>query len=152
MTAHIDSRLATVVPEEVLEIETVTKLTGRLAERLLKLAATAGKEPVDALADIVERGLSPNARAGLPRRDPIQRNRSDDRRVAALQREMDDLHSKLHAATHRPPDERALRFAPDIEQFLKAEAKARNMKVEALLRAIIEAVVDDRLFVAVLDQ
>ncbi len=152
MTAHIDSRRATVVPEEVIEIETVTNLTGPLAERLIKLAAIVGKEPVDALADIVERGLSPKARGGLPRRGPIQRNRSDDRRVAALQREMDELRSKLRAATQRPPDDRALRFAPDIEQFLKAEAKARNMKVEALLRAIIEAVVEDRLFAAVLDQ
>ena len=83
-----------------------------------------------------------------PRRR-YQRHAHNDGRVAALQREVEELRGLLHAR-QKPP--RALAFAPDIEQFLKAEAKARNMHIETLLRAIIEAVVEDRLFAAVLDK
>ena len=174
MSAHIDSRLGTPTTEEVLEIETVTKLTGPLAERLISSAASEGKTPVDMMADIVERGLRRHTKAVATRDDrrraaSLQRVIDDlrnqiagmhakslgtagkDRRVQTLQREIDDLHAKLRKA-ERPPNERALTFALDIEQFLKSEARDRKMTVEMLLRAIIEAVVEDRLFTAVLDQ
>lgn len=143
--------------EEILEIETVITLKGPLAERLIKLAAVVGKTPVDIVADIVEFGLGEQGHkfsdAAVQIAPPTRRRwRADaDHRVAALQRENDDLRAKLDTAT-RTRNERALTFANDIEQFLKSEAKSRNMAVEALLRAIVEAVVEDRLFAAVLDQ
>jgi hypothetical protein len=154
----------------ILEIETTSTLRGPLAERLVKLAAAAGKTPVDVMADIVEAGIKGATGRELQAQRAEQRDRQvleiralrneigslrkvseKDRRVAALQRELDDVRSKLRIA-QAVKNERALVFAPDIEQFLKSEAKARNMSVEVLLRAIIEAVVEDRLFAAVLEQ
>jgi hypothetical protein len=169
---HIDPLLGTPVAEEILEIETTTKLTGELAERLVAQAAAEGKTPVDMMADIVERGLKGPSGRELQAQRAEQRDRqaleiralrneiadlrkrletrADDRRVAALQRELDEMTGKLRAALQRR-NERALTFAPDIEQFLKSEAHDRKMTVEVLLQVIIEAVVEDKLFAAVLD-
>ena len=91
MNAHIDSRLGTPITEEMLEIETVTKLTGPLAECLLSSAASEGKTPVDMMADIVERGLRRHTKAVA--------TRDDRRRAASLQRAIDDLRNQI-AGTH----------------------------------------------------
>jgi hypothetical protein len=73
----------------------------------------------------------------------------NDGRVLALAAELDELRQKYDDAIRR------LRLAPDLagatEQFLISEAKARNMTKTALVHAIIEAVVEDRLFAALLD-
>jgi hypothetical protein len=153
---HIDAGLGAPVAEDVLEIETTTKLIGDLAERLISSAAAEGKTPVDMMADIVERGLRRHAKAvnvrdGHRAAAAAQRQIEDVRRqLQAALRQVDDLNGKLRAA-EQTRNERALTFAGDIEQFLKSEARDRKMTVELLLRAIIEAVVEDRLFAAVLD-
>ena len=75
---------------------------------------------------------------------------ANDNRVRALTAELDELRSKYDAALIRLRTDRP-DFPRDVEQFLASEAKARNMTVTMLMRAIVEAVVEDNLFAALLD-
>jgi hypothetical protein len=68
--------------------------------------------------------------------------------AAALAARVDELNAALAVRPAAP----RLEFARETEEFIKSEAKARNVKPDALIRLIVEAVVEDRLFAAVLDR
>ena len=91
--------------------------------------------------------------ASQRQREPRRYHRfaENDGRVRALVAELDELRTKYDEAIAKLREADGARFAPDIQQFLRSEAHARHMKIEALVKAIIEAVVEDKLFSAVLD-
>ena len=123
---------------EVLEIETTTTLRGPLAERLLVLAKARSREPVEQVADIVERALKEEGR--------FEDNLNTVRR---LTRELGSLRQRYQEAVAARPT--AVEYLPKMQDALSAEARRRNLSLDKLVYEIIRAVVDDNLFTAVLD-
>lgn len=76
----------------------------------------------------------------------------NDGRVKALTAALDDIRARYDFiaaaaadATIKPD------LTPAIVQQVRAEAKIRNMKPRDLIKAIVEAVIEDNLFAALLD-
>lgn len=111
-----------------LEIEVATVLRGPLAERLVADADAAGKEPVNHLADMMERALS------------------DD---GATLKECKKL-KELRAA-HEQLKKRREGTLPFATAKFEAEAARRGTTAVALMAAVLNMVANDGLFAAVLD-
>jgi len=133
------------VPETTLEIETTTTFRGPLAERLVELAADAGKTPVDLLADTVLDWLKSNQQGPTPATQ-----------FRALKKELGDLRERYRQAiAGKPEPSRALvpvAFKYADRETLEIEAAHRDTTVDQLVVQIIDAVAADNLFAAVLDK
>ena len=135
--------------EMAVEIETTTTVRDALAAKLIEHAAQRKTTPVELMADIVLKGINE-----LGKSPPVPAPIIDfaaSARVAVAEAEMKKLRKELADLRLRFQEAQKRAYTPDVETILAKESDARGMKIDQLVRMIIETVARDNLFVAVLD-
>ncbi len=137
---------------DILDLDIQTNLRGPLAEKLVKLARRHDKTPVDMLADLMLHVLN----SGWPPVDVnafTDKHKQDASTIAQLNAGLHSLRKRYACVVVQipAPDSLVLRIKPQAFTALAQQAAKRKKKLDDFVALIIETVVLDDLFAAVLD-